>query len=407
MKDSMDFDLIVIGAGPAGAALAKMVAEQGFKVKILEKSLFPRFTIGESLLPQCMTSLEKCGLLASIPEDLFQIKKGALFARGNHSAKIDFSQKFSDGPSQTWQVTRADFDQILIDAAKVAGCDVSFESEITDIELYSESVKVSYKKDDIEETISSRFIVDASGGAMVLPGILGTSSKPTKSKKAVFSHFKTDHRNTEESENILIAVHPENPGIWYWGIPLKDGSISVGIVSDSEIFSGNDSEDLLKFIAEEPQLNRRIDTNSQSRDAQSITAYAATVSSTHGDRYLLIGNAAGFIDPIFSSGVTLALKSALLGAPMVIDILNGKSVNWESFDDTMRIGNNTFKAYVEAWYDSTLQDIIFMKGKNPDVQKKINSILAGYVWDINNPFVREPERKLKQVHKLFKMMEAG
>lgn len=407
MKDSMDFDLIVIGAGPAGAALAKVVAEQGFKVKILEKSLFPRFSIGESLLPQCMTSLKKCGLLESIPEDLFQVKKGALFARGNRSAKIDFSQKFTAGPSQTWQVTRADFDQLLIQSAVRAGCDVSFESEITGIEFKKDSVQVNFKKNGRSENLSSKFIVDASGSAMVLPRILGTCSKPVNSKKAVFSHFKTDRRNTEESDNILIAVHPQNSGIWYWGIPLKDGSISVGVVSDNKNFSGNDSEDLLKYIADEPQLNRRVDPQSQSRETQSITAYEATVSQTHGDRYLLIGNAAGFIDPIFSSGVTLALKSAELGSDLVTNYLKGKAVNWDNFDKTMAIGNNTFKAYVEAWYDATLQDIIFMQDKDLDIQKKINSILAGYVWDLKNPFVREPQRKLKQIHKLFKMTEAG
>lgn len=241
---------------------------------------------------------------------------------------------------------------------------------------------------------------------MILPRILKTFTQPIKSNKAVFTHFKIDRRNLEESENILIAVNSKNWRVWYWGIPLKDGSISVGVVSDEQNFSGDDHADLIRYILEEPQLSIRVDLASQIRPVQSISAYQSTVSPTHSERYLLVGNAGGFIDPIFSSGVTLALKSVVLGAPLVIDILNDKKVDWSHFDQEMSHGNKTFRAYIESWYETTLQEIIFLNDKQEDIKAKISSILAGYVWDRQSSLVREPKRKIEQIYRLTKSSRA-
>ncbi|MCM8542548.1 MAG: FAD-dependent monooxygenase, partial [Lentisphaeraceae bacterium] len=257
----MTSDVAVIGAGPAGAAISAILSQNGFSVTVLEKNLFPRFSIGESLLPQCMEFLEEAGLLSAVNPDSFQIKKGALFARGDQKSKIDFSEKFTSGPSETWQVTRAEFDQSLINKSVEYGTEVIFNAEVKEIDFNPSSVQVSFLADGTEKKLETKFLVDASGGAMVLPRLLNSVSKPKLSKVSLFRHFKVDSRNLEESENILISINPNNKKIWYWGIPLKDGNISVGVVTDEKTLSsynGSTSEQFDKLISEEPNLFKRL-----------------------------------------------------------------------------------------------------------------------------------------------------
>lgn len=405
----MKTDVIVIGAGPAGAALAAILAQNGFSVSILEKTVFPRFSIGESLLPQCMTFLEKANLLSAVPEAYFQIKKGALFARGKRTSKIDFSQKFSDGPSQTWQVERSLFDDFLVKKAVSLGASILFDCAVQDILFKKDSVDVKILQSGEQKSIRASFIVDASGGAMVLPRLMNTVNKPKLSKVALFQHFSGEERSLEESENILISIHPENNKIWYWGIPFKNNKISVGVVSDEKTlssFKGSDCDIFHTLCSQEPNLKRRLKNAYGSNSVQRIEGYEAAVEKIHGDRFLIIGNAAGFIDPIFSSGITIALKSAVTAAPEIINFLKNKQADWQTYDAEMATGTKTFQAYVDAWYDSSLQEIILTQNKEPDIQSKINSILAGYVWDQKNSFVREPKRKLKQVYKLLERIKS-
>ena len=405
----METDVIVIGAGPAGSACASILAQKGYSVLILEKNSFPRFSIGESLLPQCMVFLEESGLLEAIPKDSFQVKKGALFAKGEQTAKIDFSQKFSSGPAETWQVTRSDFDQILIDKAQEYGATVKFNTEVKSFEQNDNYATLSVKAGNKRMDLNCRFVIDASGSAMVIPRLLNLVSKPKVSKTSLFCHFENESRSKEENENILISINPKNPKIWYWGIPFKDNKISVGVVSDDETldtYSEDDQDSFKQLISEEPHLARRLKNAKTSRPLQKIKAYEAAVNQSHGDRFLLVGNASGFIDPIFSSGLTVALKSAVLGTKEVLSFLENQSPKWQEYNRQMNIGNDTFRAYVEAWYDTSLQEIILTQNKEEDIQKKINSILAGYVWDTENSFVREPARKLKQVSQLIKRYSA-
>lgn len=401
----MDSDVIVIGAGPAGAAISAILSQKGYSVKVLEKSSFPRFSIGESLLPQSMEFLDKAGLLDAIPPDLFQVKKGALFARGEQYSRIDFSKKFTNGPSETWQVTRSDFDKILIDKSATYGSEVIYNATVKKISFLPDSAKVHFAENNEDKELQTKFIVDASGAAMVLPRLMNDVSEPLQSKSALFTHYNSDDRNLEESENILISINPKNSKIWYWGIPLKNGGLSVGVVSDTKTldeYQGNDSQVFNTIVSEEPSLNRRLKNSAPTMPIKKITGYEATIKNTHGKGFLLIGNAGGFIDPIFSSGVTVALKSAILGAENIIKVLSGETVDWTEYDKEMDLGNNTFRAYVKSWYEGPLQEIILMEGKEEEIQKKINSILAGYVWDKENSFVREPARKLKQVLSLIR-----
>jgi flavin-dependent dehydrogenase len=396
----MVYDVAVIGAGPAGAAIASLLVQNSYSTVILEKSIFPRFAIGESLLPQSMSLLDKCGLLKALPTDAFQIKKGAIFKKNNQHALIDFSHKFTDGPGTTWQVLREEFDSILINTVKDAGAEVFFDTAVNNVEFQEDIVTLECN----DKTIKSRFVVDASGNAMVLPRLMKTVSKPVDSKTSMFRHLVNDNRSDEEAENILISINPEKSDIWYWGIPLPNGRISVGITAGSQIMESslNIEEQFSKLIQQEPNIAKRLQNAVPISDISTINAYSSSVESIYSNQHLVIGNAGGFIDPIFSSGLTVALKSAVCGFERVNDILSGNKADWQGYEREMKIGNNTFKAYVEAWYDQSLQNIIFAENKNEIVQSKINSILAGYAWDTENSFVREPKRKLKQLNKLMR-----
>ncbi|MCM8529200.1 MAG: tryptophan 7-halogenase [Lentisphaeraceae bacterium] len=404
----MTSDIAVIGAGPASSAISAILSQNGFSVTVLEKNHFPRFSIGESLLPQCMDFLKEAGILSAVTTDDFQIKKGALFARGSQHAKIDFSEKFTAGPSETWQVLRSEFDCKLIDKSAEYGTKVIYGCEVKDVSFSEGQVDILYSENDVSKELTAKFIIDASGGAMVLPRLMKNVSQPEVSKVSLFTHFQGDSRDLEQSENILISVNPLNKKIWYWGIPLKNDVLSVGVVTDSETlssFSGDSASQFEKVLAQEPNLVKRLQCAKPVRVVSKIQAYEAKVEKVYGDRFLLIGNAGGFIDPIFSSGLTVALKSAVLGAKEVMKFLKGQKPDWTAYCREMDIGNETFRAYVDSWYEGTLQDIILMDGKEAEIQKKINSILAGYVWDQTNSFVKEPKRKLQQVAGLIRRFQ--
>ena len=392
----MDCDVAIIGAGPAGAAMASMLNAENYRVTILERSVFPRFSIGESLLPQSMVFLKQCGLLKDIPPDTFQLKKGALFRKNNQKAHIDFSFKFTEGPETTWQVLREEFDTLLINAVQKSGAEVYFDTEVTDFDQFKDHALVHCR----DKTIKCRFVIDASGSAMILPRLMKTIEKPVLEKASLFGHFANDSRNEKESNNILISVHPQDPTIWYWGIPLADGKISVGVTSDANKFSTKDSEELLKYALAEPALKKRLQNATMTSKVGFIKGYTASVNQIYGERFLQIGNAGGFLDPIFSSGMTVALKTAVEGFRCVKAILEGNKPDWNHYMAELELGNKTFKACIDAWYEGSLQDIIFSDNKTPEVQKKLNSILAGYAWDRNNSFVGGTSRKIKQLHRL-------
>ena len=216
-------DVLVIGAVPSGAIASALLARNGYNVRVLEKEIFPRFSIGESLLPQCMQYIEEAGMLAAVHAGGFQYKNGAAFLHDGRYSEIDFREKFSPGWSTTYQVDRSSFDKILADEAERMGADIRYQHEIIDVDVSGERPIVSYKDSGGEiATLEANFLLDASGFGRVLPRFLGLnipSDFPVR--QAIFTHV-VDHIDSDwfDRNKILITIHPRDRDVWYWLIPF-------------------------------------------------------------------------------------------------------------------------------------------------------------------------------------------
>ncbi len=402
-------DVLVIGAGPSGSVAAAFLADRGYNVKVVEKTKFPRFVIGESLLPRCMVGLEQAGLLEGIKEEGFQEKFGAKFSRGDEFSDFDFSNKFSEGWSWTWQVPRADFDDALIRQVAAKGADVCFETEVTAVRFEGTTSFTTVKKaDGSEEEIEAQFIIDGSGYGRVLPRLLDLH-KPSSfpARKAFFAHVNDKNRPEGADKNRIIIRVIERE-LWAWVIPFSNGVTSLGLVGNPEHFDGKaDKADFEKMVQKDAFLKQRFESGLDLVfEPKVIEGYSAAVSQLYGDGYVLTGNSSEFLDPVFSSGVTFATESAMVAAKLVDRALKGEAVDWEvEFQQYIMEGVDVFRSYVKGWYDGTLQDIIFASNQMENTKKQICSVLAGYVWDKSNPYVKK-HHKLGVLAQVIRMAES-
>lgn len=405
-------DVLIIGAGPAGAVAASLLQKGGFKLLVVEKEQFPRFVIGESLLPHCMDLLQEADLLDCVAQQGFMQKNGAVFHRHRQTCNFDFSAQFTAGWKYTYQVPRADFDKTLADAVAARGVEILYGHGVTAVNFEpSHAIVTLAQPDGGARTVTARFVLDCSGYGRVLPRLLKLeqpSHLPTR--EALLAHVTGDQRPAGREEGkIWACVHPE--GAWIWIIPFSNGRTSVGVVAEPEFFTRYpaDPEQRLRAILEsDPSAGPRLAGMKIVFGPQRITAYSCAVKQLFGPRYALAGNATEFLDPIFSSGVTLALASASRAAKTLIRHLRGEDVDWQTeYADHVMQGINAFRAYVSAWYDGTLHQVFFAAGANPDIMRQICSVLAGYVWDRSNPYVTQPERALPLLTRIIQTRALG
>ena len=405
--------VLIIGAGPSGAIAGALLKRKGHDVLIIERQQFPRFSIGESLLSHCIDFVEEAGMLPALEAAGFQYKNGAAFAWGEEYSAFDFGDTFSKGRPSTFQVQRARFDKLLADEAAAQGVEIRYEEEIIAADFDRERPQVRVRRlDGSEYQVEAHFVLDASGYGRVLPRLLdleAPSSFPVR--QAVFTHIedRIDHPDFDRNK-ILITTHPEHRDIWFWTIPFSDGRCSLGVVAAAEHYADApaDLDACLKgFVAQTPSLSKVLANAVWDTPARTIGGYSANVKTLHGPGFALLGNAAEFLDPVFSSGVTIAMRSASMAAGLLDRQLQGETVNWErDFALPLKRGVDTFRAYVEGWYDCSFQDVIYHPDASADIRAMISSILAGYAWDERNPFVSEPKRRLRMLAEICAREEA-
>ncbi|WP_333622516.1 NAD(P)/FAD-dependent oxidoreductase [Stenotrophomonas indicatrix] len=398
-------EILIIGAGPAGSVAAAMLRQQGRKVLMLERQQFPRFSIGESLLPQSMEYIEAAGLLQDVVEAGFQYKNGAAFVHGKARTAFDFRRKFSPGWGTTYQVQRADFDNVLARGAERMGATLRFGDEVLSVEPGEQPLVSVRRPDGSEYRIEADFILDASGFARLLPRLLDLESPSNfPVRGAIFCHVRDNIPAEAEFDRnkILITTHPEHIDVWYWTIPFSNGCCSLGVVAEPSFFERYEGDDLQKLqaiVGEDPNLTSLL-ANAEWAvlPVRRITGYSANVSSLWGPGYALLGNAGEFLDPVFSSGVTIAFKSAQLASECLKRRYAGETVDWEGeFSIPLRAGVKTFRRFVESWYQGGFQKIIYHPDQQPQVRDMISSILAGYAWDTNNPYVADDSGRRMRV----------
>ncbi len=425
-------EVVVIGAGPAGSIASALLKRRGRDVLVLERQRFPRFSIGESLLVHCLDFVAEAGMLEAVDAAGFQYKNGAAFSRGTRYGEFNFSDAFTSGRTSTYEVERAPFDKLLADQAEQQGVEIRYQTEIVAVQSGASGVELTARAVGISAAgastaggsaahaagsagpahagdgtvIKADFVLDASGFGRTLPRLLGLerpSSFPLR--YSMFTHV-ADHIPAEgfDRNKILIVVHPQHHDVWYWLIPFSNGRASIGVVGRKEFFEryrGSVTDRLRELVGEDTRLAHLLSQAEWDTPAREIAGYAANVSAMHGPGFALLGNAGEFIDPMFSSGVTIAMRSASMAVEVLDRQLGGAAVDWESeFERPLRVGIDCFRHFVGAWYDGRLLEILFSEARPREVRRMISSVLAGYAWDERNPFVAEPRRRLDTLSQL-------
>lgn len=400
----MKCDVVVIGAGPSGSLAASVLQQKGWDVVMLEKQRFPRFVIGESLLPRCMESLEAAGLMNVVGQQGFQKKIGARFYKDGEICDFDFSQQFTKGWTWTWQVPRAELDLALAEEVASRGVDLHYEATVTNIEFGTDKQIVYYTDvNGKEEVVECKFVIDGSGYGRVVPRLLNID-RPSDlpPRMAVFGHVKYNAVNESDKRIDIVTITDK---IWAWVIPFSDGRASLGFVGDVEAFEHlqdlSDKDSLLKLLESNEYITRKLGKVEFTMEPKKISAYSVAVDRFHGEGFVLTGNSTEFLDPIFSSGVTFAMESGVLAAKLLDKQLSGENVDWDKeYVEYIQRGVDTFRSYVKGWYDGSLPKIFFSPSSLQQFKDQICSVLAGYVWDETNPFVKKHSRILTTLSKV-------
>ena len=393
------FDVAIIGAGPAGAVAAALLNQRGFKVCVLEKQHFPRFVVGESLLPHGMEILAEAGLLAPVQAAGFQHKDGVVFRRGDDCAVYDFNDKSHPGPSTALNVQRDRFDKILIDQVIDAGATVRFGESVVVFDNTDVYARLRVARENGQHyQINAGFVLDASGHFRAIPRLRGWEMPAHLPVRQVHLTHIDDHITDPafERNKNMIVTHPQYRDVWLWLTPFSNGRLSVGVVGRPERFAGiSASANILKKNVHDVPMLADLLANAVWDNGFPflyLSGFSASVKYSHGRHFALLGNAAGFLDPVFSSGTTIAMHSAKLAADVLTRQLYDEPVDWQTdFADALNLGVNTLQAYAEGWYEGRFQDLIYSQRQSPEEKRMLSAIFAGYAWDKKNPYVRNAQ----------------
>jgi flavin-dependent dehydrogenase len=394
--------VVVIGAGPSGSIASALLKKRERDVLVLERERFPRFSVGESLLVHCLDFVAEAGMLEAVDAATFQYKNGAAFARNGQYTAFDFSDRFTPGRASTYQVQRATFDQLLADEAQRQGVEIRFETEIVAADFAGgRPVVTARNPNGIVYQVEADFVLDGSGFGRTLARLLSLEQPSDFPVRHAYVTHVTDRipAGAFDRDKVRVTVHPQNHEVWFWLIPLSGGRCSVGVVARPEFLQRYSSvpldERLREIMNEDPALARLFADAEWDTPVREIGGYAAHVKSMYGPGFALLGNAAEFLDPIFSSGITIAMRSASMAAETLDRQFAGQSVDWgQDFEKPLQRGIDCFRAYVDAWYDGRFQNIVFYDRQPADIRRMICAVLAGYAWDESNPFAVAAERRL-------------
>jgi len=385
-----DCDVLIIGGGPAGSTAAALLAERGYRITLLEKAHHPRFHIGESLLPANLPLLEKLGVADEV-RAIGMKKWGAEFVSPWHAHKqvFEFADAMDKSMPMAYQVRRSEFDEILIRNASRKNARVVEGCQVQDVNFlpHNEGALIKARHDDgTVETVHARFVLDASGRDTFLGNRFKTKQRNKQhNSAAIFGHFAGAERNVGKTAGNITLFWFEHG--WFWFIPLADGVTSVGAVAWPYYLKTRKKQALEQFLMETialcPPLNKLLQHAQLTAPVQATGNFSYACDRTHGSQYLLLGDAYTFIDPMFSSGVMLAMNSAFIGADTVDICLRNPQqapAAFKKFDRMMRMGPKQYSWFIYRMTNPTLRDM-FMGPRNIfRVKEALLSVLAGDVF---------------------------
>lgn len=361
---SEEVPVVVIGGGPAGSTAATLIAEQGHRVALFEREHFPRFHIGESLIPETYWVLKRLGMLPKLRDSHFVKKYSVQFVneRGKLSEPFYFVEHKPHESSQTWQVVRGEFDKLLLDNAREHGVEVHEGARVLEVTFEGEravGVRVQHQ-DGSQRQVRCRVVVDASGQSSMIMGRLGLRQWDSQLKKAaLWTYWQGAYRDTGRDEGTTLVLRTEGKKGWFWYIPLHDDIVSVGVVADHDyLFRGRASGDHEAIYNEEvarcPGLHARLSGAKRVAEFRVAKEYSYRSSRASGDGWVLAGDAFGFLDPLYSSGVLLALKSGQLAADAVAEGLakgDTSAAQLGKWEPDFRRGMDRMRRLVCEFYD--------------------------------------------------------
>lgn len=380
------YDVAIIGGGPAGSTAATLLAKASRRVIVLEREKFPRFHIGESLLPFSTQAFDRLGVREKL-DRTFLPKFGAeiVAACGTKGVKFYFKDGFRTRRDRAYQVTRSEFDKLLLEHSRDNGAEVREETEVKKIAFEEDRIKIDIETSDgARSTIESRYLLDCSGRQTTLGNFFKLKKSYNHLQKfSVFAHYE----NVDRAEGIDGTLIRMVRGLdrWFWMIPLTPTRMSIGVVMDTATYRAMKlpaEAALEKCIGEQPMVLERMTRAERVSPVYSAGDYSYRNARLFGDRWLLAGDAAGFIDPVFSSGVFLAIMSAEKAADALDQILNDESKKRRLFKDYSRRVNyvmDVYLTFVTSWYRRSKEftEVFLNPTETLQLAPAVNAVLAG------------------------------
>ncbi len=389
MKDS--YDCLVIGGGPAGSTAAALVAEAGYSTLVVERDKMPRFHVGESLMPETYWTLKRLGVLEKMQSSNFPKKFSVQFVgqSGRESAPFYFHDADPRECSQTWQVLRSEFDKMLFDNAREKGADAFDETRVQEV-LFNGDQAVGariQRKGEQPQDVSAKVVIDGSGQQSLIANRLGLKDEyPGLRKASIWTYYRGAKRDEGRDEGATIILHTKGKKAWFWYIPLPDNVVSVGVVSNADYLlkgRGKPEEVFQEELDNCPNVKERVSIGERCDDYRVLRDFSYISKQPAGEGWVLVGDAFGFLDPIYSSGVFLALRSGELAADAVVaglksGDLSGKQLG--GWAEEYSSGMNWIRKLVYAYYNDEFSFGEFIR-EHPQHRKNLTDLLVGKVFD--------------------------